>query len=551
MSNRQEAINDQSRRRFLKFLGRGMAVVSAFPLANTLSGCNNLSNSTQEKGAVNFPIQSIEPTLADDLVVAEGLSYSVLIRWDDPINDRDRFGFNNDYTAFLPDDESGDKGLLWVNHEYIDAKFVSGVSTNNQKTKQHVEQEQYAVGGTLVKVERDPSTGQFRINKNDDRNRRITGKTEIPIVSERPIRGKTTAVGTFANCAGGVTPWGTILTCEENYQDYYGERDFSANDPDARVISDYNYAWHKYFDYPPEHYGWVVEVNPQTGETRKLTALGRFSHESATVRQAEDGRCVIYTGDDANDQCLYKFIADQKNSLDKGKLYVANLEQGKWLSLDYDEQPQLRDKFEDQTEVLIRCREAAHLLGGTPLARPEDIAIDPENGSVVVALTNNKPKNNYHGELLKIEEEGNDPRGLHFQSSTLLAGGAETGFSCPDNLAFDPKGNLWFTTDISGSSIGEDPYEPFKNNGLFLIPTNGPKAGVPMQVASAPVGSELTGPWFSPEGKDLFLSVQHPGETSESLDRLTSHWPDGGNSIPRPAVVCIQGESLDQLMNTG
>ncbi len=550
MTKQQTPISDESRRRFLKFLGRGVAVVSAFPLVNTLSGCDNLTNEAGDGGSAPFPIQGIEPTLADDLVLADGLSHSILLKWEDPINDQDTFGFNNDYTAFLPDDEKGDSGLLWVNHEYIDAKFVSGASSIDQKTKQHVEQEQYAVGGTIVKVERNPSTGQYQVNKNDARNRRLTAKTEIPIVSERPIRGKTTAIGTLANCAGGVTPWGNILTCEENYDDYYGERDFSADDPDARIISDYNYGWHQHFNYPPEHYGWVVEVNPQTGDARKLTALGRFAHESATVRQAEDGRCVVYSGDDANDQCLYKFIADQKDSLDQGQLYVANLEQGKWISLDYNEQPELREKFQDQTEVLIRCREAAHLLGATPLARPEDIAIDPENGSVVVALTNNKPKNNYHGELLKIEEQGDDPLALTFQSSTLLAGGAETGFSCPDNLTFDPKGNLWFTTDISGSAIGEEPYEPFKNNGLFLIPTGGAKAGVPVQVASAPVDSELTGPWFSPGGKDLFLAVQHPGETSESLDKLTSHWPDGGDNVPRPAVVCIRGESLDRLMST-
>ncbi|PSR05639.1 MAG: alkaline phosphatase [Bacteroidetes bacterium SW_11_45_7] len=481
MTDQKTFVNDESRRRFLKFLGRGVAVVSAFPLVNTIAGCDQ---QVDQSGSADqqVPIQGMEPSLADDFLLAEGFAYSLLLKWGDPINEKDTFGFNNDYIAFLPDDKNGDSGLLWVNHEYIDPKFVSGVLSNKEKTKKHVEQEQYEVGGTILKVKRNPSSGHYEVVQNDQHNRRLTAKTEIPIISDRPIRGQTKAIGTLANCAGGVTPRGHILTCEENYQHYYGETDYTATDHDARILSDYDYGWHQHFNYPPEHYGWVVEVNPETGDARKLTALGRFAHESATVRQAKDGRCVVYSGDDANDECLYKFIADEKDSLDKGQLYVAQMEKGKWIALDYNQQPKLQEHFTDQTEVMIRCREAAHLLGATPLARPEDIAIDPENGSVVVALTNNKPKNNYHGELLKIEEQGGDPLALRFQSSTLLAGGAETGFSCPDNLTFDPKGNLWFTTDISGSSIGEEPYEPFKNNGLFLIPTKGPQAGLPVQV---------------------------------------------------------------------
>ncbi|MDX1409709.1 MAG: DUF839 domain-containing protein, partial [Saprospiraceae bacterium] len=125
-----------------------------------------------------------------------------------------------------------------------------------------------------------------------------------------------------------------------------------------------------------------------------------------------------------------------------------------------------------------------------------------------------------------------------------LAGGEETGFACPDNLAFDLAGNLWFTSDISGSKMHAEPYTTFKNNGLVLVPRIGKQAGQVLQIASAPRDAELTGPWFAPDGETLFLSVQHPGELTTSLDNMTSHWPEGGTSMPKPAVVAITGTMM-------
>ena len=154
--------------------------------------------------------------------------------------------------------------------------------------------------------------------------------------------------------------------------------------------------YNKYYDNPPEHYGWVVEVNPLTGESKKLVALGRFMHECATIQELNDGRLVVYTGDDTNNQCLYKFISDKPGSLKEGKLYVASLEQKKWLSLDINDNEALKEHFKTQTQVQIRTREAAHFIGATPLDRPEDIDIDPITGDVLLSLTNNKDKGNAH-----------------------------------------------------------------------------------------------------------------------------------------------------------
>ena len=280
-----------------------------------------------------------------------------------------------------------------------------------------------------------------------------------------------------------------------------------------------------------------------------MIALGRCAHECATVHETKDGRLVVYSGDDSNDECLYKFISDEPENLRDGKLYVANTEKGEWISLVFEEQAILQANFKNQTEVLIRLREAAKLVGGTPLNRPEDIEIDPLTGDVLIALTNNKPKGDYLGQILKIEETDNkDKTSLTFKASTFLAGGEETGFACPDNMAFDTVGNLWFTSDISGSAIGKAPYQSFGNNGLFMVPSWGENKGNVLQIASAPVDAEFTGPFFAPDGETLFLSVQHPGERSKSLNTLTSNWPHGPGELPKPSVVCISGKALQELI---
>lgn len=526
------------RRLFLEFMGRSAALSL---LASQLSSCGSASKVKESS------IPSIDPTDADDVILAKGLRSKVLIKWQDPITQQgDLFGINNDFLAFpkvsnLPSNEA----LLWVNHEATIPLFVSGyMEGKSKRTKTQVDQEQLSVGGSFVKIRKDP-LGSWEFVPNDPLNRRITAKTKIPLISQRPIRGKTTAIGTLGNCAGGQTPWGTILTCEENYQDFYGEYIYDGK-KSKFVPSDLQ--WEKFYPYPSEHYGWVVEVDPLTGESKKLTALGRFAHESATVIQAKDGRCVVYSGDDKADSCFYKFISSKPGSLEEGELFAADTINGRWLSLSIEKSPILKANFIDQTEVLIRAREAAAMIGATLLDRPEDVEQDPETKAMFLSLTNNRAKKNHHGSLLKIEEANRDPLSLSFKASTFLMGGTDSGFSCPDNLAFDSKGNLWMTSDISGAVMNRGEYAPFKNNGLFYIPMRGDNAGKIYQLASAPRDAEFTGPCFDPEGKNLFLSVQHPGEYSTSKESLSSHWPEGGESLPKSAVIQISGPLMNSLL---
>ena len=519
-------MDEISRRQFLEFMGKGTLGIAALNLA----ACSG-----KYLGLTWESFEGLKPMMTDNLELVSGLNYERLLSWGDKINKKEKFGFNNDYLAYFPLAE--DRGILWANHEYVDRVFVSG----RARTKANIIKERKEVGGSLVEIKRE--NGRWRPISNSQYNRRVDANTEFDIIAERPIAGSKTAVGTFGNCAGGVTPWGTVLTCEENVDYYYGWK----NEKHGKFKTGFMH-WAKYFKGPHEHYGWVVEIDPKTGKGKKLTSMGRFAHECATVRELPDGRCVVYTGDDKNDEHIYKFIASEKGSLEKGELFVANLEEGRWISLDINKQPKLKAHFDDQTEVLIYAREAAKIVGATPTNRPEDFEIHPETGDVYLTLTNNIPRGDFHGEIMKISEDGNDPLSMTFKADTFLAGGEKTGFACPDNLAFDKNGNLWMVTDISGSGLGNGPYKPFGNNGLFYIPLEGPKAGIPIQVASAPMDAELTGICFTPDNETLLLSVQHPGETTKSLKKLKSNWPHGGNEIPKPSVVQIKGPLLNQLL---
>lgn len=548
-----------NRRKFISFVGKasiGTAIIPPFLMScgNTATPSKDVSDTSDAilQKLKNLTLEALEASDKDDLLLTKGMDYHVIVKWGDPLSEQDTFGFNNDFTCFIPLDKSNPKdGLLWVNHEYINPLYVSGFDHRAHKNpKEHrtsvqVDKEMYDVGGSIVRIKE--IDGKWKVVQNDPHNRRITAKTPIKLNWDQPIEGKSTVIGTNSNCSGGITPWNTFITCEENYDGFYGETIYDENNNPTRRPS--WYGWEQFYNYPPEHYGWVVEVDPKTGEAQKHVALGRFAHECCTLYELEDKRVVAYTGDDKNDQHLYKFVSSKPGSLKEGTLYVADTDKGKWLSMDWETQPILKKKFKDQTEVLIRAREAAKLLGATELNRPEDIEIDPVTGHILITLTNNKPKGDFHGSILKIEETNGKFDSLTFKASTYKAGGEENGFSCPDNLAFDMSGNLWITSDISGDSMNKEdkPYMPFKNNSLFVIPRYGEDAGKVIRVASAPRDAELTGPWFSPDGKTLFLSVQHPGEETRDKKNPTSTWPFDGDNVPKPAVVAIQGDLIQKM----
>ncbi len=571
-----------SRRSFLTFLGAGSAALAAGSAGVTARPTEAQEGFT---GAASTPYEDtsaeiselsftpIEPTDADELVLPEGFKYDIIRRWGEPVtSDGREFGFNNDYVAYFPIDalENGtnsEDGILWVNHEYVDSKWVSEYTGSedepNTRTPEQVAQEKEAVGGSVIRVSREGDTWEFV--EDDEYNRRIDANTPIdltgPAAGTEEVQGATEVIGTLANCSGGVTPWNTVLSCEENFQDYYGERtpedepdDDEATAGDTRWLSDPDTAQ------PPEHYGWVVEIDPFDPESkpRKHTWLGRIRHENVALQVSESGRVVAYTGHDQEDECIYKFIStgtydpnDREANLDlltDGMLYVADFANGRWVALDYENNPIFADNgFNSQADLLVRTFEAAKLKEeedgpplGTPMDRCEDIEVHPETGTIYAALTNNADHGNFHGQIIRMYEADNDAEATEFAFEVFAAGGPNTGFSSPDNLAFDRNNNLWMVTDISSSRLNKGIYETFKNNGMFVM-SNADDAvrGTPVQFASGPVESEMTGPAFTPDGRTLFLAIQHPGEESESVDNPSSTWPDG--DIPKPSVVAITG----------
>ena len=318
-------------------------------------------------------------------------------------------------------------------------------------------------------------------------------------------------------------------------------------------------------------FGWVVEVDPHDPSSTpvKRTALGRFKHEAATCATTGDGRVVVYSGDDERLQFVYKFVSEGRfdpenpradlDLLDRGTLYVARFDDdgtGEWLPL----VPAGELKELSQAEILVNTRRSARALGATPMDRPEDVELNPANGMVYLALTkdadrtpedpgghaNPRPANR-HGHVLELEERGGDLAATRFSwRPFLLCGPAGSGehygawaaadvdvLSCPDNLAFDRDGNLWVATD-------GQPAVQQTNDAFYAVPTAGPDRQRPRRFLTGPRGCEVCGPEFTPDGRTLFVAIQHPGEGAGIGRQQSSRWPDGGDGPPRPAVVVVR-----------
>jgi uncharacterized protein len=546
--------------------------------------------------------------------VAAGYDARVLIRQGDPIRPgvpafrpgaqtpaeaEAQFGNDNDFVAYLPlpaGSASSTRGLLGVNHESHFAHLCfPGMPA--RLSRERCEVQMAAQGFSVLEVARDAQG--WRVVTDSSYNRRITART--PIRASGPAAGsprmRTSAdpsgrliLGTFSNCSGGTTPWGTVLTAEENVRLYFlGD---PAQGPEAAARKRYQisgrsyYAdWASYderFDLErepnePNRFGWVVEIDPYDPNAVpvKRTALGRFTHEAATSAVSHDGRVAIYLGDDAPGEYVYKFVSrgkagSRRDLLDDGVLYAARFEANgrlRWLPLVHGEGPlTAANGFASQADVVIEARRAADLVGATPMDRPEDVEAQPASGRVYVVLSSNSVRRageadaanprgpNRHGHIVEIVPPFANGRPDHAATECawgfFLLGGdpaipahgaryagavtAQGWLAGPDNIAFDPKGRIWIATDGQRGAAG------FADS-LYAAPTSGPGRGATRCFFNGPRGAEIAGPAFTPDGRTLFLAVQHPGgERGSTFDNPSTRWPDfRGDTPPRSSVLAI------------
>lgn len=659
------------------------------------------------------PIAYAQYALQDDLVLPDGYTYDVIASWGDPVGNS-RFGYNNDYLSFVP--TGPDEGYLTVNFEYIsadtwaqtyepvigktlpfdevasalggmenksiDAFMLSDDSPLKAQIQQLSEEMLTDQGLGVISVRRGADGAWARVEGKSDR--RVSGisglkdgnylKSTGPataVFNKAKVQGYTDGlgdkiIGTFANCAGGTTPWGTTLSAEENFQDQVPEvvnSDGSSLAPGEKAFDAGFDGQGNVLGLAGNKYGWIVEIDPSNPNDygTKHTWMGRYHHEAVGVRAEAGKQLAFYSGCDRRGGHLYKFIStgtvndptDKANSqlMADGMLYAAKMNAdgtGRWmpLTLDTPVNPvlpssvlggmvplpkwpeggiekvkddatasQLKEKFatlgdlyegtdlEKQGAILIDAHFAANAAGATATARPEDTEV-AQDGTLFIAFTSGTPgsdggpdkaifvgpkgEEDYEaGWVMKLTEDGNDPAALAFKWETFATGGEPAdggmGFANPDNLAFDPQGNLWVVTDMSTSGhnepvpsqrkdaegkplSGKNLLGLYGNNSIWQISTGGKDAGEAKMFAYGPMECEMTGPFFTQDGSTLFISAQHPGERNgmrKAMDTETrefelkttngktfmqtrevpigSNWPGKtADAPPKPSVVAIR-----------
>ncbi|WP_179379661.1 PhoX family protein [Jannaschia marina] len=583
-----------TRRGFLRgvlAVGSGAAVMGSGLLTGT---------SARAQAAATFPFEGIAIQTDATIHVPDGYEWDVVARWGDPLfsdaepfnpatgvtlGSSDKvFGENTDgMEAFVVDG----KQLIAVNHEYVNVDTNLPQKGDAAFTAEDVQILQNLQGVTVMEVAE--GADGWSIVVDSPMNRRIHHNTPMTIAG--PAAGhdllKTTAdpegrtaLGTLNNCGSGKTPWGTYLTCEENFNGYFGASDpASVETPGfqrygVKAEGRYGYELHQdRFDVTkepnePHRFGWIVEIDPADPDSTpvKRTALGRFKHENAAAVVAASGQVVVYLGDDERGEYLYKYVSNgtyteggsTEGLLDDGTLYVAKFHDdmtGEWLALT----PETTGM--DAGEILIHTRMAASAVEATTMDRPEWVAVNPVSPQGYVALTNNKNRgvkpnaggdptpvngpnpraeNNY-GQIARWMPDGGDHAATGFAWDLyVMAGNPIVGqgdyagsdnvtegnlFNSPDGMQFDTTGTLWIQTD--GDDSNEGPFTGMGNNQMLA---GDPESGEIRRFLTGPVGSEVTGLTWSDDLATMFVGIQHPD----------APFPDGEGALPRSSIVTVK-----------
>jgi len=537
--------------------------------------------------------------------VPEGYSWQRLVSWGDPlfpnvaeldqetggsVEDAEKiFGENTDGMELFV---IGGRQVIAVNHEYPNPE-INLPQSEEGKTRdaQDVLKLQNLQGVAVFEIAE--TDGRWSVVVDSPLNRRITNNTPMRISgpaaghdllkTEADATG-TQSLGTFNNCGAGRTPWGTYLTCEENFNGYFGST--GEAELDAKVAAGYRryginakgagYDYHKFdarFDTSknpnePHRAGWIVEIDPSNPESTpvKRTALGRFKHENAATALAPDGRVVVYLGDDERGEFIYKFVSrdiyvpggDTSTLLDEGQLYAARFDDdmsGKWIALT----PEITGM--SAAEILIFARTAASRAGATTMDRPEWVAVNPTAVEAYCALTNNSQrgvkenaggdwtpvggpnprKTNEYGQIVRWRPADNNHASESFTWDLYVMAGNPTVhkdayagteninegnmFNSPDGMMFDSTGLLWIQTDGDDSNEGE-----FAGQGNNQMLAGDPVTGRIERFLTGPKGSEVTGIAWSADRRTMFVGIQHP----------SAPFPDGEGKLPRSSIVAVK-----------
>ncbi len=524
----------------------GLAAFIGGMIGAGMTGRAAMATTTSTSALMGFT--PVPVSTEDTVTIPEGYRVTTVLKWGDPISGHmpefsldntgedqaHQIGQHHDGQHFFPIEGedpyhgSSADGIHCLNHEYVDPRFLHAaayagnalrdgevmVDADGTRPDDHVLKEMNAHGVSVVRIA-EQEFGSWAIVP-DPRNRRITALTPMEIGG--PVRGYhklrtkyspdgTMTRGTFNNCAHGVTPWNTYLTCEENWAGYFANKTQYDQKPDlprehARYgvrIDRSRYGWElaasgadEYVrfdatekgadateDYrnEPNGFGWVVEINPWDPESVpvKRTHLGRFAHEGVVFGKVEPGRPVVaYAGDDARFEYIYKFVSDglyvpgetDGSILDSGTLYVARFNadgSGEWLALAPGRNgltPQ--NGFENLADILVNTRLAADTAGATKMDRPEWGAVDPHTGEVYFTLTNNTrrteaqvdPANpraqNQFGQIIRWREMRDDPAATSFSWDLFVIAGdlatsrTFTGAALNEDNIFACPDGLWF-----------------------------------------------------------------------------------------------------------
>ena len=627
-----------SRRGVLGAAGAGALALALAPATPAAAATGTASGTRGH--ALRFTAIDPVPATVDAVTVPDGWTWQPIIRWGDPLfsdapefdpahqsaaAQEQQFGYNCDYLDILPmDGRRGRRALAVVNHEYTNENIMFPPTTDPAALAEQKRIAMAAHGLTVVELRRSAPGRPWSYVRDSGYNRRITVRTPCaltgpaaghPLLQTKDDPVGRVVLGTQNNCAGGTTPWGTVLSGEENFNQYFVASPSTEQARYGIPTTASGRAWWTVdprFDarqpgYANEvnRFGWIVEVDPEdpTSTPVKHTALGRFKHEGATIRVADDGRVVAYSGDDERFEYVYKFVsrktmrrdatpaarAHNKTLLTDGDLYVARFTGdspvaevtgsgalpadgafdggGEWIPL--TEGGASRVPGMSVAEVLVFTRLAADRVGATKMDRPEDIEPHPATGKVYLALTNNTNRGrpgfagpdeanprtpNREGHVLELTETGNDAAATTFAWTLLLVcglpGSAGTYFggydgpvspiSCPDNVAFDDAGDLWISTDGQPGTIGLD-------DALHRVTLTGAERGRVEQFLAVPREGETCGPVIDSQDEMVYVAVQHPGEDG-SWAAPRSFFPDylpqgaledGSWGGPRPSVIQV------------